>query len=158
MREPVVLEARQIHTRERLQATIEEYESAVEELKSSNEELQSMNEELQSTNEELETSKEELQSVNEELQTVNSELNVKVNEVESSGGTPGDWIELYNTADIPVSLAGYIVKDNDDTHVYILPSGSMITRGTPSDSMTARALPEVQQMSDSAFTSAEVLT
>ena len=37
-------------------------------------------------------------------------------------------------------------------------SGSMITRSTPSDSTTALALPEVQQMSDSAFTAADVLT
>ena len=33
-----------------------------------------------------------------------------------------------------------------------------MTRLTPSDSTTAVALPEVQQMSDSAFTAAEVLT
>ena len=37
-------------------------------------------------------------------------------------------------------------------------SGSMITRSTPSDSTTLSALPEVQQMSDSAFTADEVLT
>ena len=37
-------------------------------------------------------------------------------------------------------------------------SGSMITASVPSDSMTLRALPEVQQMSDSAFTAADVLT
>ena len=37
-------------------------------------------------------------------------------------------------------------------------SGSMMTRSTPSDSTTLSALPEVQQMSDSAFTAAEVLT
>jgi hypothetical protein len=37
-------------------------------------------------------------------------------------------------------------------------SGSIITLGTPRDSTTASALPEVQQMSDSAFTAAEVLT
>jgi hypothetical protein len=41
-------------------------------------------------------------------------------QVESSGGVPGDWIELYNTANVPLSLAGYIVKDNDDTHTYVL--------------------------------------
>jgi hypothetical protein len=34
----------------------------------------------------------------------------------------------------------------------------MMTRGTPSASMIFLALPEVQQMSDSAFTAAEVLT
>ncbi len=33
-----------------------------------------------------------------------------------------------------------------------------MTRSTPNDSTTATALAEVQQMSDSAFTAAEVLT
>src|SRR5262249_45922527 len=51
---------------------------------------------------------------------------VKVNEVESNGGTPGDWIELYNTGTMPLSLAGYVVKDNDDTHVYTLPATATI--------------------------------
>ena len=37
-------------------------------------------------------------------------------------------------------------------------SGRKITRGTFSDSTTSTALAEVQQTSDSAFTSAEVLT
>jgi hypothetical protein len=51
---------------------------------------------------------------------------VKLNEIESSGGIPGDWAELYNSATVPVSLAGYIIKDNDDTHTYILPIGTEI--------------------------------
>ena len=33
-----------------------------------------------------------------------------------------------------------------------------MTRSAPSDSTTASALPEVQQMSDSAFTAVDVLT
>ena len=37
-------------------------------------------------------------------------------------------------------------------------SGIMITLGTPRLSITRTALPEVQQMSDSAFTAAEVFT
>src|SRR3954470_2293186 len=37
-------------------------------------------------------------------------------------------------------------------------SGSMMTRDTPRDAMTFAALPEVQQISDSAFTAAEVFT
>ena len=61
------------HSREALQATVEEMAVSVEELKSTNEELQTTNEELQSSNEELTTSKEELQSMNEELTTINAE-------------------------------------------------------------------------------------
>ena len=37
-------------------------------------------------------------------------------------------------------------------------SGSMMTLSAPRLSTTLRALPEVQQMSDSAFTAAEVFT
>jgi hypothetical protein len=51
---------------------------------------------------------------------------VRVNEVESNGGVPGDWIEFFNTAIVPVSLGGYVVKDNDDTHAYTLPSDAVI--------------------------------
>jgi hypothetical protein len=49
----------------------------------------------------------------------------------------------------PVSRAMFCAKYS---------SGIMMTRGTPNDSITRRALPEVQQMSLSAFTAAEVLT
>ncbi len=62
------------HTRESLQATIEELETSNEELQATNEELLSSNEELQSTNEEL-------QSVNEELYTVNAEYQNKIQEL-----------------------------------------------------------------------------
>jgi Lamin Tail Domain len=52
---------------------------------------------------------------------------VKFNEVESSGGVPGDWAELYNTsATITVDISGWIFKDSDDTHVYAIPAGTTI--------------------------------
>ncbi|GLX93050.1 lamin tail domain-containing protein [Herbidospora sp. NBRC 101105] len=54
---------------------------------------------------------------------------VKINEVESNGGTPGDWVELTNTGAAPVDVSGWIVKDNDDTHVHTIPAGSTITPG-----------------------------
>jgi hypothetical protein len=54
---------------------------------------------------------------------------VKINEVESNGGTPGDWVELRNTSAAPVDLSGYVFKDNDDTHAYVLPAGSVIAAG-----------------------------
>jgi len=51
---------------------------------------------------------------------------VRVNEVESNGGTPGDWIEFYNVGTTPVDLSGYIVKDNDDTRTSTIPAGTII--------------------------------
>ncbi|MBV9880028.1 MAG: lamin tail domain-containing protein [Gemmatirosa sp.] len=54
---------------------------------------------------------------------------VKVNEVESNGGTPGDWVELYNTGTVSVDLSGYVFRDNDPTHGYVLPTGTTIAAG-----------------------------
>ncbi len=54
---------------------------------------------------------------------------VKINEVESSGGVPGDWVELYNTGAAPADLSGYVFRDNDPAHGYVLPAGSVIAPG-----------------------------
>ena len=54
---------------------------------------------------------------------------VRVNEVESNLGSPGDWLELINTGSSPISLAGYQVRDNDDTHRYTIPAGVVIAAG-----------------------------
>lgn len=53
---------------------------------------------------------------------------VVVNEVESSGGDPDDWFELYNTTDAAIDLTGYVVRDDGDAadHRYDLPSGSIV--------------------------------
>jgi hypothetical protein len=57
-------------------------------------------------------------------------LSIVLNEVESSGGTPGDWVELYNTGSSAVDLSGYRFKDNDDTHAfYTLPAGTSVAPG-----------------------------
>ncbi|WP_211327407.1 lamin tail domain-containing protein [Subtercola boreus] len=58
--------------------------------------------------------------------TVSAASAVKINEVESSGGTPGDWVELKNTAAAAVDVSGLVVKDSDDTHVFTIPSGTSI--------------------------------
>ena len=54
---------------------------------------------------------------------------VKINEVESDGGTPGDWVELFNPGTSPASIAGFVFKDNDDTHIYTIPAGTTIPAG-----------------------------
>ena len=54
---------------------------------------------------------------------------VKLNEIESNGGVPGDWAELYNAGPIAVDLSGWAFRDNDDTHTYVLPSGTSIAAG-----------------------------
>lgn len=54
---------------------------------------------------------------------------VRINEIESSGGTPGDWVEVYNPGTAPANLAGFVFKDNDDTHIYTIPAGVTIPAG-----------------------------
>lgn len=54
---------------------------------------------------------------------------IKVNEIESNGGTPGDWVELFNPTAASVDVSGWILKDNDDTHSYALPRGTNIAAG-----------------------------
>ncbi|MBD7956396.1 lamin tail domain-containing protein [Microbacterium sp. Sa4CUA7] len=58
-----------------------------------------------------------------------AEPGIRINEIESSGGVPGDWIELHNAGSAPVVLDGYTVKDDDDTHAYELPPGTQLAPG-----------------------------
>ncbi|WP_235037964.1 lamin tail domain-containing protein [Microbacterium sp. 18062] len=58
-----------------------------------------------------------------------AETGVRINEVESSGGRPGDWIELFNPTSESVVLDGHVVTDAEDDHVYAFPEGSVIEAG-----------------------------
>ncbi|MFC0878451.1 CotH kinase family protein [Saccharicrinis sp. FJH2] len=40
--------------------------------------------------------------------------------------TPEDWVEIYNKGDNAVDLSNWILKDDDDDHVFILPEGTAI--------------------------------
>ncbi len=53
---------------------------------------------------------------------------VRINEVESDGGSPDDWIELVNPTSAPLDVAGVVVKD-DDAHAYEIPAGTVIAAG-----------------------------
>ena len=55
--------------------------------------------------------------------------NVVINEVESSGGTPGDWIELHNTGETPVDLTSWVLRDNDDAHAFVIAPGTTLAAG-----------------------------
>ncbi|MGV3710461.1 MAG: lamin tail domain-containing protein, partial [Gemmatimonas sp.] len=54
---------------------------------------------------------------------------IKINEAESNGGTPGDWVELFNTSASAVNISGFIFRDNDDAHTYVIPAGTTIAAG-----------------------------
>lgn len=55
-----------------------------------------------------------------------SQSTVRINEVESSDGSAGDWIELVNTGTIAVDVSKWMVKDNDNSHSYKIPSGTSL--------------------------------
>jgi hypothetical protein len=55
--------------------------------------------------------------------------NIVVNEIESNGGTPDDWIELYNKGSQAVDVSNWVVRDNDDSHNYSIPAGTTIQPG-----------------------------
>lgn len=54
---------------------------------------------------------------------------IRINEVESSGGTPGDWIEFLNTSEAAVDLSGYVVKDSGEKNPYAFPAGTVVEPG-----------------------------
>ncbi len=59
--------------------------------------------------------------------TVTAPAALVVNEVESNGGTPGDWIEIYNPTSAAVDISGWGFRDNDSTHVIAkVPAGTSI--------------------------------
>jgi hypothetical protein len=51
-----------------------------------------------------------------------------INEVDHSG-TPSDWVELRNVWTGPIDLSGWIFRDNDDTHVFVLPPAAALAPG-----------------------------
>ena len=51
---------------------------------------------------------------------------IRINEIESNRGTPGDWVELYNAGHDRRRSGGWLFRDNDDTHNYLIPAGTSI--------------------------------
>ncbi|MDZ7399860.1 MAG: lamin tail domain-containing protein [candidate division KSB1 bacterium] len=39
---------------------------------------------------------------------------------------PEDWIELYNPADQSIDVSNWILKDRDDSHQFVVPSGTVV--------------------------------
>jgi hypothetical protein len=56
---------------------------------------------------------------------------VKINEIESNGGSPSDWIEIINTGTSVADLSGLKLLDNsDNTHMkYSIPAGTPVAPG-----------------------------
>ncbi len=50
---------------------------------------------------------------------------IRINEVESSGGTPVDWVELINAGTAAVDITNYVLKDNNDSRDFKVPAGTL---------------------------------
>ncbi|WP_221177344.1 lamin tail domain-containing protein [Nocardioides marmoriginsengisoli] len=51
---------------------------------------------------------------------------IRINEIESDLGTPGDWVELKNISAASVDVSGWTIKDSADTSGYAIPAGTSI--------------------------------
>ena len=52
---------------------------------------------------------------------------VVINEVQSNDKNDGpDWIEFANPTADELDVSGLVIKDNDDTHQYVIPEGTTI--------------------------------
>jgi CheY-like chemotaxis protein len=47
----------------------------------------------------------------------------------STGGSPGDWIELVNTGTAAIDVSGWIVKDDNNSHTYKIGTKTSIAAG-----------------------------
>ncbi|MHA7175948.1 lamin tail domain-containing protein [Arthrobacter sp. Sr24] len=56
-------------------------------------------------------------------------LPIRINEIESDGGVPGDWVELTNIGATPVNISGFLVRDNSDKAPLMVPAGTTLGAG-----------------------------
>ncbi|MDA3882889.1 MAG: lamin tail domain-containing protein [Bacteroidales bacterium] len=54
-----------------------------------------------------------------------NEINYKSADTYNSG----DWVELYNFGTIPVDMSGWVISDNNDNNIAIVPEGTIINAG-----------------------------
>ena len=55
--------------------------------------------------------------------------NIVINEINynpSLSFNTDDWIELYNNGESPVNISGWVYKDENDTHIFEIPDGTIL--------------------------------
>ena len=50
----------------------------------------------------------------------------EINYRSSVGFNPGDWIELYNPKSVAIDLSNWLIKDDNTTHIFVIPEGTQI--------------------------------
>ncbi len=54
---------------------------------------------------------------------------VVINEINYHSGKdfdPGDWVELFNVSDYAINVSGWVLRDSDDGHAFVMPEGTVI--------------------------------
>ncbi|MEQ8525089.1 lamin tail domain-containing protein [Gracilimonas sp.] len=74
---------------------------------------------------ELGTAPVEIEASFREIQNDEIVIN-EINYNSSDDAEAGDWIELYNYSSNAIDVSGWIYKDEDDTHEFVIPSGVTI--------------------------------
>jgi hypothetical protein len=84
---------------------------------------------LFSENETIEVSLTEAIHIIPNFSSTNATTAIVINEINyrsSPDFNADDWIELYNPNSSSIDLSNWQIKDNDDSHVFIIPQGTLI--------------------------------
>lgn len=54
----------------------------------------------------------------------------EINYNSSSTFDTGDWIEIYNPTEASVDVSGWVFKDDDDSHNFVIPNGTTIPKNS----------------------------
>ncbi|MEN8251580.1 MAG: lamin tail domain-containing protein, partial [Bacteroidota bacterium] len=63
------------------------------------------------------------------VESTNTPKRVIITEINYNSGDivkPGDWVELYNPNSFMLDISGWALKDDDDTHIFNIPTGTTI--------------------------------
>ena len=58
-----------------------------------------------------------------------ADTDVQINEFDSNGGFPDDWVELKNTGAAPVDISNWIVKDQTEGNNVTIPAATTLAAG-----------------------------
>ena len=54
---------------------------------------------------------------------------VVINEINYRPSIPGDWVELYNPTDETIAIGLWMLKDDNDDHVFTIPADQILNPG-----------------------------
>jgi hypothetical protein len=64
-----------------------------------------------------------------DFSTLNPVIINEINYCSDPSFDSGDWIELYNRGEQPEDISGWIFKDSDDAHIYVVPANTVLSSG-----------------------------